>query len=229
MEHRCQISIASRAERRTLSLIMCVVAIGCTDAGHKNTPSTAPEPPSVAPVENKPDTVSSPDSPMHDNKPQATPNARIVTITQFDCSKSEDLDANATPAALPGLSTWRAGGPGGATWNATDLTCFAKVQTSCEIGELKAMLHVGQRSAGMQTLALSRGGEQRVEMVVPENIWRRGLDPKRTGPALPVSTAVFSLRAEVSCEKPLEVAPGMGPYRDVSDHSSFLAGFANGE
>jgi hypothetical protein len=151
-----------------------------------------------------------------------------VAITQFDCSKSEDYDANAK-SAVPGLSTWRAGGPGGATWNATDLTCFAKIQTSCEAGELRAVLHVGQRSAGVQTLALSRAGEQHAEIVVPENIWRRGLDPKRTGPALPFSTAVFSLRAEVYCEKPLEVAPGIGPYRDVSDYSSFLAGFGSGE
>jgi hypothetical protein len=57
-----------------------------------------------------------------------------VAITQFDCSKSEEYDANATPAAVPGLSTWMAGGPGGATWNATDLTCFGKLQTSCEVG-----------------------------------------------------------------------------------------------
>jgi hypothetical protein len=66
-------------------------------------------------------------------------------------------------------------------------------------------------------------------MEVPENIWRRGLDPKRTGPALPFSTAMFSLRVEVSCEKPVEVAPGIGPYRDISDYSSFLAGFASGD
>jgi hypothetical protein len=42
-------------------------------------------------------------------------------------------------------------------------------------------------------------------------------------------TALIRLRVELTCSKPWEVGPGLGPYLEVADFRSFVAGFATGE
>ena len=155
--------------------------------------------------------------------------ARFLRITLFDCSKAEDIEEGAQPADSSRISKWMAGGPGGAAWNATDLLCFAEVNTACEQGELSSILRVGQRRVAEQKTAIAHAGPQPIQLSAPERVWKSGLDPAAPARSRPFRTAVFSLLTEVSCSKPLEVSPGDATFDDSADSSAFVAGFASGE
>ena len=174
--------------------------------------STAPTPPVATPT-----------------PPSSSAAQRSIEIRSFDCVKVEDTpDVGAQPTEHVLLSRWAAGGPAGASWNASDLTCFASVYADCTEGELTTTLTVGTHRVGSTTASITQHGLQQVTLAVPERSWRRGLDPVRK-PPLPHRTALFVLRVEGSCRSPATFGPGDFPYREVSDVHAFVAGFASGE
>ncbi len=147
----------------------------------------------------------------------------------FDCSKAEDVQEGVKPPDTARISKWMAGGPGGATWNATDLLCFADIETPCEQGQLSSVLRVGQRRVADQKTVIERAGSQRVLLSASERDWKNGLDADKPKRGQPFRTAVFSLLIEVSCSKPMEVGPGEAVFGESADSSAFVAGFASGE
>ena len=153
--------------------------------------------------------------------------SRQLEIREFDCFKAEDEVAGVQPPQTL-LSKWAAGGPNGASWNATELVCFADVSTNCSHGELRSVLQIGSRQMVARDQPVNERAPQRVRIPVTEQDWRRSLDRPRT-PALPYRTAMFVLRAECTCLAPEEFSPGTYSYREVSDVRAFVAGFAAGE
>ena len=168
-------------------------------------------------------------APCPEPRPAAEqPPTRGVEITEFDCAKAEDFPPGRQTGTPQRLSQWQAGGPSGASWNATNLKCFADVRAQCARGELRAQLLIGQRAAVGNTFAITVSGPQRIELDVPERTWRRELDAARK-PELPYRTALFTLRVEVSCQEPEAHDPVADRYTDVADVRSFVGGFASGE
>jgi hypothetical protein len=104
------------------------------------------------------------------------------------------------------------------------------METTCEQGTIDARLQIGQQLVGVQRLAVERAGSVQSQYTVSRTVWREGLDavPKQA-PTPMFRTAVVRLRVELTCSKPWEVAPGLGPYLEVADFRSFVAGFATGE
>lgn len=158
--------------------------------------------------------------------PNAASDARMLRISTFDCIKAEDAQQGADAARV---SKWNAGGPGGANWNATDLLCFADIETSCERGQLTSSLRVGQHRVAKQTTAIDRAGPLHIQLTAPERAWTSGLDADKPGRGHFFRTAVFSLLVEATCTQPTEVGPGEASFGDSADSSAFVAGFANGE
>jgi hypothetical protein len=218
-------SIIGRAEHRARVCVLLAIAASwaCSRApaqdGRRN--QNQPERPAPVPTQPAPAPRTAPPVP-------AAPPTRSVEITEFDCSKQEDSGADRQPQASQLLSQWRAGGPSGASWNASDLKCYASVRAACASGRLRAQLLIGQREATERTLVITASGPQRVEFDVSERSWRLGLDPVRK-PALPYRTALFTLRVEVTCQEPEAFSPAGDRYVDVADVRSFVAGFASGE
>jgi hypothetical protein len=104
------------------------------------------------------------------------------------------------------------------------------VETTCEQGTIEVRLQIGQQSVGVQRLAIERTGSVQSQYNVSRTVWGEGLDavPKKA-PTPMFRTAVIRLRVELTCSKPWEVGPGLGPYLEVADFRSFVAGFATGE
>lgn len=161
--------------------------------------------------------------------PNAASDARMLTISTFDCIKAEQAQEATEPADAARVSKWNAGGPGGANWNVTDLLCFADIETSCERGQLTSALRVGQHRVTKQTTAIDHAGPYHIRLTAPERAWRSGLDADKPGLGHFFRTAVFSLLVEASCTQPIEVAAGQAAFGYSADSSAFVAGFASGE
>lgn len=220
------ISIIGRVERWGALLLAVVACVSCSQAPAQE--GRAPAPPQQSVVLPPTSIVQEPPS-LPKLAPAAEPKTtRTVEITEFDCSKQEDFQPGASPQASQLLSRWRAGGPSGASWNATDLKCVTLVHAQCARGELRFELLIGQRAVAQNVLAINTPGLQRAEFEVLERTWRRELDAPRK-PALPYRTALLTMRAEVNCQEPEVFSPATDRYLDVADVRTFVAGFASGE
>jgi hypothetical protein len=219
----------NRAEVRT-GILFLAVACGCAgtpSAGRCRVDPSPPKPtcPPAAECARVPGVA----PPATTTPPHAGSNDRIVRISTFDCSKAEDFQEGAPPTDAIRISKWMAGGPGGATWNATDLLCFADVETTCAEGQLSSSLRVGQHLVADHKTAIAQPGPQHIQLTASERTWRAGLDIDKAGRGPLFRTAVFSFVTEIACTKPVEVAPGTAVFGESADSSAFVAGFANGE
>ena len=222
-------SIISRA-KATARILLLAFACGCagTPSAGRCSIDSKPPPPTPPPATDC-QQVRAPVSPATDPSPSAATDRRMVKIVTFDCIKAEDVEEGVQPADTMRISTWMAGGPGGATWNATDLSCFVDIETSCEQGQLLSTLRVGQRRVASQKTAIAKTGPLHIQLSASERAWTVGFDLDKTGRGRPFRTAVFSLMIEVSCTKPVEVVPGDAIFGESADSSAFVAGFASGE
>jgi hypothetical protein len=222
-------SITSRVEA-TGRILLLAFACGCAGTPSTGRCSVDPKPPQPTPspaadCQQLPVRASTPPP----SAPSGPADQRIVKILAFDCIKAEDVQAGVQPADAIRISKWMAGGPGGASWNATDLLCFADIKTSCEQGHLSSTLRVGQRRVATQKTAITLSGPVHIRLSASERAWTTGFDVDKGERGRSFRTAVFSLLTEVSCTKPVEVAPGDAVFGQSADSSAFVAGFASGE
>lgn len=222
-------SIANQAERAVGSLLLALALSGCAGAGSAgrcavdSKPPQAPPPPATECTRGNEVPAQMPGT---TNTPTPT---SYVQIVLFDCSKAEDVEGGLHMDDSNRISKWMAGGPAGAAWNVSDVVCFADVETTCEEGELASALHVGQRRVAKQKTRITRSGSQHIQLSATERAWRAGMDATKPDPSVPYRTAVFSLLTSITCTKPVEVAPDLGPFHGTADSRAFVAGFAEGE
>ena len=134
-----------------------------------------------------------------------------VAIETFDCFPANPDGAET--AGAPGLSTWKAGGPSGAAWNAEALVCKATVRTNCDDGQILSELRIGKATVVSTTLPVR---QHAVEWRAPlkRKQWEKNLDEpssKTSGKRLPYRTGAFRLTATLTCRSPYELGPGVGP------------------
>jgi hypothetical protein len=221
------ISTTGRVECRITVVLAFAATFGCQQAPAQDKARVEidPLPPAVAQPRGS---ESAPPAPLEPRYPVEPKNVRSVEIIEFDCAKHEDYQPGVGVKVSQRLSQWRAGGPSGASWNASDLKCYSTVRAACSGGAMQFQLLIGQRVASEKTISITAAASQRIEIDVPESTWRRGLDVARK-PALPYRTALFNLRVEVTCNEPEAFGPATERYADVADVRSFIAGFASGE
>jgi hypothetical protein len=163
-------SITSRADA-TAGVLLLAFAWGCAGTPSAGRCTLDPKPPQPTPPPAADcERVPAPKSPALAAPPSFATDGRMVKIVTFDCIKAEDAQEGAQPADTLRISKWTAGGPGGATWNATDLLCFADIETSCDQGELSSALRVGQRRVADQKTAIAQAGSMRIQLSASERL-----------------------------------------------------------
>ncbi|MDB4986189.1 MAG: hypothetical protein JWN04_1367, partial [Myxococcaceae bacterium] len=139
---------------------------------------------------------------------------------------SEDMSSSTAVGA--GVSTWRGGGPAGATWNAARLTCAAEFSTTCKAGTITAELRIGKAVVASHVVPISAGVASWSTQLKPKQ-WEKNLDDVASAKRALFRTAVFRITANLSCHSPYEAGPGIGPRNEVAADRMFVAGFAHGE
>lgn len=152
---------------------------------------------------------------------------RLVRISRFDCVTA--LEGN-TFAWGSGISHWSAGGPGGATWNASKLHCAVEIQTPCTKGTADAELRIGGALVAARRAVIEKSGSQLIFFELLPNHWEPHFDqgsPWTEG--FPYRMATFAASVMAKCEAPEPLGPGNGPRLEFADDRHFTAGFASGE
>jgi hypothetical protein len=150
-----------------------------------------------------------------------------IQIDAFDCSVMEP-GSEATDPAAPGIATWRAGGPAGAAWNASHVVCVATVHTTCEAGQVSADLRIGKALTTSRSMEIQRRSAV-FRFTLERAQWEKNFDEVARSSHAPYRTAIFRVTANLTCHKPYELAPGVGPRNEFAADRAFVAGFAQGE
>lgn len=161
----------------------------------------------------------------------------LLTIEYFDCA---ELDGKAptilgdSDQEIPqnlAISSWAAGGPGGATWNADALHCRSWANTRCDTGELRWEIRVGTVLVVQKRTAIRSAGIQPgVAFKLTASDWGENFDQlPLNDPPPPYRTALIRARAILVCEAPIRTEPGLWPHREIVAERSIVAGFAGGE
>jgi hypothetical protein len=160
----------------------------------------------------------------------AADDQRLVRISRFDCVKAEDAAGSPVFPWDRGISLWKAGGPGGATSNASMLHCALEFQINCTRGEADAEIRISGALSKSQRLKIDRAGAQLIDFELEQQQWEQHFDQ---GSALterfPYQTATFSAAITAACEAPEALGPSLGPRREFADDRHFTAGFSNAE
>jgi hypothetical protein len=160
-------SITSLADAVRWSWLFCAVVLGCSQVPAQDSrPNTAPP---DSPVRAAPKPIAQPSAPaiVASSEPE-----RSIQILAFDCYKPEDTGAGRSVPTSSLVSQWQAGGPSGASWNVSDLRCYADLAAKCSRGEIDARLFVGERSVVETKLGVNRSGAQHLEFEVTEKNWK---------------------------------------------------------
>ena len=148
-----------------------------------------------------------------DARPAASVEEAPISLESFDCFAVDGAPGATAAPEGPGLSTWKAGGPAGAAWNANALVCIASAHSSCADGQITAELRVGKAILATTTSPVRQHAVE-WRLPVKRKQWEKQLD-EATGPA--------ARRA------PYELGPGIGPRAEFAADRMFVAGFAYGE
>jgi hypothetical protein len=207
-----------RRRRALIAAALVTAAIGCSrpPASVGTAPAAAPLPaPSPAKLA----------ADAGGGAPSAAP-APDIRIDSFDCFKAggspEEVDW--TP-----IGAWHGGGPGGASWNVTDLQCVGAVISTCRDGDVASELRIGRTLVARHTGTLGAAGRTEWRFKVRETQWAKNLDDAHGAQRAPYRTAIFRLTSVLTCRKPYELSPGIGPRAEFTADRTFLAGFASGE
>jgi hypothetical protein len=157
---------------------------------------------------------------------EAKIDAPAITIESFDCYKLH----SGPPADFsgPGVSAWRGGGPGGATWNAVELNCKAVIQTTCTDGSVVTETRIGKALVDRKTTAV-RGTTVDWRLTLQPHQWEKNFDEVPSPNRAAYRTALFRLAALLTCKAPYALQPSLGPRPEFAADRTFLAGFASGE
>ena len=118
----------------------------------------------------------------------------------------------------------------GANWNAYDLRCVIRADTTCAKGKASLILRVGQRVVAEREATLT-GGAVEFDLSVDEKAWQKGMDETGKGPLRrqPFKTATFRAAVAIDCQAPTKASIRDSNYSDVIAEDSFTSGFASGE
>jgi hypothetical protein len=154
------------------------------------------------------------------------PEPAALTIEGFDCFKLQ----SGPPADYsdPGISAWKGGGPGGATWNTLELNCKAAIHTTCMDGEVTTETRIGKALVARNTSPIKDRVVEWRQTLAPKQ-WEKNFDEVRFPAKAVYRTALFRLTASLSCRAPYALQPSIGPRREFAADHMFLAGFARGE
>ena len=165
-----------------------------------------------------------------DARPVPSVEEASISLESFDCFAVDGAPGAAAAPEGPGLSTWKAGGPAGAAWNANALVCIAAAHSSCADGEIIAEFRVGKAIVATTTSPVRQHAVE-WRFPVKRKQWEKQLDDA-AGPAArraPYRTAIFRLTVTLTCRAPYQLAPGLGPRAEFAADRMFVAGFAYGE
>ena len=168
--------------------------------------------------------------------PVPAPQAPLITIEYFDCAELDeegpalDESRQVIPPNLA-LSSWAAGGPGGATWNSYALYCRSWTSTRCDTGQVHWEIRVGSALIIEKRITIRRAGIQPgVTFKLTASDWDNNFDQlPPNDPHPPYRTAIIRVRAILVCTVPLITEPGLWPHREIVAERSIMAGFASGE
>ena len=212
--------------RRLLTMVAALL-VAAAASGCARPPASATAAPATAPAP-APSPTAAPATTAAVDAGSSAPATAVpdIRIDSFDCFKT---GGGPDDVAGPPIGAWQGGGPGGASWNVAELQCAAVVTSTCRDGEVASELRIGRTLVVMHTGHVGAAGRTEWRFKLRQGQWLKNLDDVRDARRAAYRTAIFRLTSALTCRKPYERGPGIGPRGEFTADRAFLAGFASGE